>query len=174
MSTMRTKNSVRKSRRRSTTSLMRLRNGSTSSESQSTSASMKSSRIWREPITRVSANLSATFEAIKKDVRMGFFEKAWNKIKAVVNAIIDFATRIVELLGESIDLVGDIISSPRAFFRNLATGIGGGFSEFVDESMSSWPLRSLIGFAARAVSRFKSPKSGTPQVSSVCSHNYSI
>ena len=84
--------------------------------------------------------LKATFEAIKKDVRMGFFEKAWNKIKAVVNAIIDFATRLAELLGKMIGLLGDIISSPRAFFRNLATGISEGFSEFgrrIDEFLAT-------------------------------------
>ena len=86
------------------------------------------------------AKLKSTFEAIKTDVRMGIFEKAWNKIKAVVNAIIDFATRIAELLGKMIGLLGDIISSPRAFFRNLATGIAEGFSEFgrrIDEFLAT-------------------------------------
>jgi len=84
--------------------------------------------------------LKATFEAIKKDVRMGFFERAWNKIKAVVNAIIDFATRLAELLGKMIGLLGDIISSPRVFFRNLAAGISEGFSEFgrrIDEFLAT-------------------------------------
>ena len=76
--------------------------------------------------------LKATFEAIKEDVRMGIFERAWNKIKAVVNAIIEFATRIVELLARMVGVVGDIISSPRAFFRNLITGISQGFSTFVE------------------------------------------
>src|SRR6266496_1513585 len=74
--------------------------------------------------------LKATFDKIKKDVQTSWFEKAWNKIKAVVNAIIEFATRIAQLLGRMIGLLGDIISSPRAFFRNLATGISEGFSEF--------------------------------------------
>jgi hypothetical protein len=76
-------------------------------------------------------NLKAKFDAIKKDVLTSWFEKAWNKIKAVVNAIIDFATRIVELLGRLAYLVGDIVSSPRAFFSNLVNGIGQGFSTFV-------------------------------------------
>jgi hypothetical protein len=75
--------------------------------------------------------LRATFDGIKKDVLTGWLEKAWNKIKAVVNAIVEFATRIAELLGRIVYLLGDIISSPRAFFRNLVTGIGRGFSTFV-------------------------------------------
>lgn len=76
--------------------------------------------------------LQGTFDAIKKDVLTSWFEKAWNKLKAVVNAIIDFASRIAQLLGRIAYLAGDIISSPRYFFKNLVTGIGQGFSTFVD------------------------------------------
>ena len=76
--------------------------------------------------------LQSKFDEIKKDVLTSWLEKAWNKLKAIVNAIIEFATRIVELLGRMVGLVGDIISSPRAFFRNLATGISEGFSTFVN------------------------------------------
>ena len=42
--------------------------------------------------------LQRKFDEIKKDVLTSWLEKAWNKIKAVVNAIIEFATRIAELL----------------------------------------------------------------------------
>ena len=77
--------------------------------------------------------LQATFDTIKKDVLTSWWEKAWNKLKEVVNAIIDFATRIAELLGRLVHLVGDIIASPRAFFSNLVSGIGQGFSRFVDQ-----------------------------------------
>lgn len=76
--------------------------------------------------------LQGKFDEIKKDVLTSWLDKAWNKLKAVVNAIIDFATRIAELLGRLIYLLGDIISSPRHFFNNLVTGIGRGFSTFVD------------------------------------------
>ncbi|MGJ7506617.1 hypothetical protein [Variovorax sp. GT1P44] len=76
--------------------------------------------------------LEARFEEIKKDVLTSWFEKAWNKVKAVVNAIIEFATRILELLGRLAHLVGDIVSSPRAFFSNLISGIGQGFSAFIE------------------------------------------
>ncbi|HEY7181488.1 MAG TPA: hypothetical protein VIC84_08710 [Blastocatellia bacterium] len=76
--------------------------------------------------------LKGKFDEIKKDVLTSWFEKAWNKLKAVVNAIIDFATRIAELLGRVAYLLGDIVSSPRYFFNNLVTGIGRGFSTFVD------------------------------------------
>src|SRR5262249_4801045 len=76
--------------------------------------------------------LQATFDEIKKDVLTSWFEKAWNKLKAIVNAIIDFATRIAELLGRLAHLVGDIISSPRSFFSSLVIGIGQGFSTFVE------------------------------------------
>ncbi|WP_298685507.1 hypothetical protein [uncultured Methanomethylovorans sp.] len=76
--------------------------------------------------------LQGTFDAIKKDVLTSWFEKAWNKLKAVVNAIIDLATRIAQLLGRIAYLAGDIISSPRYFFKNLVTGIRQGFSTFVD------------------------------------------
>jgi hypothetical protein len=82
--------------------------------------------------SRSVGKLQATFDAIKKDVLTSWLEKAWNKLKAIVNAIIEFATRIVELLGRMVGLVGDIISSPRAFFRNLITGISQGFSTFVE------------------------------------------
>jgi|GEM_PF-2001500 len=84
--------------------------------------------------------LKATFDEISEDVQTSWLKKAWNKIKAVVNAIIDFATRIAELLGKMIGLLGDIISSPRAFFRNLANGISEGFAEFgrrIDEFLAT-------------------------------------
>ena len=77
--------------------------------------------------------LKATFDSIKKDVLTSWLEKAWNKLRAIVNAIIDFATRIAELLGRLVGLVGDIVSSPRYFFSNLVTGIGQGFSTFVNQ-----------------------------------------
>ncbi len=76
--------------------------------------------------------LQSKFDEIKKDVLTSWLEKAWNKLKAIVNAIIDFATKIIELLGRLVGVVGDIISSPRVFFRNLIAGIGQGFSTFVD------------------------------------------
>jgi hypothetical protein len=76
--------------------------------------------------------LEARFEEIKKDVLTSWLEKAWNKVKAVVNAIIEFATRILALLGRLAHLVGDIVSSPRAFFSNLISGIGQGFSAFIE------------------------------------------
>jgi hypothetical protein len=75
--------------------------------------------------------LKAKFDEIKKDVLTSWFEKAWNKIKAVVNAIVEFASRIAELLGRLAHLVGDIVTSPRYFFSNLVSGIGQGFSTFV-------------------------------------------
>jgi hypothetical protein len=76
--------------------------------------------------------LQATFDTIKKDVLTSWFEKAWNKLKAVVNAIIDFATRIAQLLGRLAHLIGDIVASPRAFFSHLGEGISQGFSTFID------------------------------------------
>jgi hypothetical protein len=76
--------------------------------------------------------LRATFDKIKEDVLTSWWEKAWNKLKAVVNAIIDFAKQIGALLGRLAHLVGDIISSPRRFFSNLVSGIGQGFSTFID------------------------------------------
>lgn len=76
--------------------------------------------------------LQSKFDEIKKDVLTSWLEKAWNKIKAVINAIIEFAKRILELLARIAGLAGDIISSPRAFFRNLGTGISEGFSTFVN------------------------------------------
>ena len=77
--------------------------------------------------------LQAKFDEIKKDVLTGWLERAWNKIKAVVNAIIEFATRLFQLLARVAGLAGDIISSPRAFFRNLAAGISEGFSTFIGD-----------------------------------------
>ncbi|KAA3609232.1 MAG: hypothetical protein DWQ05_23140 [Calditrichaeota bacterium] len=84
--------------------------------------------------------LQTTFDTIKKDVLTSWFEKAWNKIKAVVNAILNFAKRIAELLGRLAHLVGDIISSPRYFFNNLVDGIGQGFDTFaskIDEYLAT-------------------------------------
>jgi len=82
--------------------------------------------------TKSVGKLQATFDSIKKDVLTSWLEKAWNKIKAVVNAIIEFAKRVAELLVRMLHLVGDIVTSPRAFFRNLASGISQGFSTFVE------------------------------------------
>ena len=100
---------------------------------------------------KVAGTLDATFEAIRKDVLTSWWQKAWNKIKAVVNAIIEFATRIAELLGKMLYLLGDIISSPRYFFNNLVTGIGRGLStfvqridEFLAEAFFDW-LRGSTG-----------------------------
>ena len=76
--------------------------------------------------------LQAKFDEIKKDVLTSWLEKAWNKIKAVVNAIIEFAKRIFQLLARIAGLAADIISSPRVFFRNLAAGISEGFSTFIN------------------------------------------
>lgn len=81
---------------------------------------------------KVAGTLQATFEAIRKDVLTSWWQKAWNKIKAVVGAIVEFATRIAQLLGKMLHLLGDIISSPRYFFNNLVTGIGRGLSTFVE------------------------------------------
>ena len=86
-------------------------------------------RIYNDSVGK----LKTTFDAIRKDVLTGWLEKAWNKLKAVVNAIIDFATRIAELLGRLVHLVADIVSSPRRFFSNLVTGIGQGFSTFANQ-----------------------------------------
>jgi hypothetical protein len=99
--------------------------------------------------------LQSTFDEIKKDVLTSWWEKAWNKLKAIVNAIIDFASRIVELLGRLAYLVGDIVTSPRAFFRNLANGISTGFSTFIGDiggylatAFFDW-LRGSSGVAVR-------------------------
>lgn len=104
---------------------------------------------------KVARTLDATFEAIRKDVLTSSWEKAWNKIKAVVNAIIDFATRIAELLGRMVHLLGDIITSPRYFFTNLVTGIGRGLSSFVEridtflaEAFFDW-LRGATGVSVQ-------------------------
>ena len=101
------------------------------------------------------AKLHTTFDKIKKDVLTSWFEKAWNKLKAVVNAIIEFASRIGQLLGRLAHLVGDIIASPRAFFSNLASGIKQGFStfiggigEFLATAFFDW-LRGASGLAVQ-------------------------
>ena len=107
--------------------------------------------------------LKATFDEIKKDVLTSWLEKAWNKLKAIVNAIIDFATRIAELLGRIAYLVGDIVSSPRYFFSNLVTGIGQGFSTFVeqiDEFLATAFFDWLRGSSGLAI---QLPKDGGPK-----------
>ena len=60
-------------------------------------------RVYSESVGK----LKSTFDAIKKDVLTRWWEKAWNKLKAIVNAIIDFATRIAELLGRLVHLVAE-------------------------------------------------------------------
>lgn len=101
--------------------------------------------------------LQATFDAIKKQVLTSWLEKAWNKLKAIVNAIIDFATRIAELLGRMISLLGDIVSSPRYFFKNLVTGIAQGFSTFVDR------IDEYLAGIFRLASRCERHTDSTPQ-----------
>jgi hypothetical protein len=107
--------------------------------------------------------LQATFDAIKKDVLTSWFEKAWNKLKAIVNAIIEFATRLAQLLGRMISLLGDIISSPRYFFNNLVTGIARGFSTFaerIDEFLATAFFDWLRGASGMPV---QLPKDWGPQ-----------
>jgi hypothetical protein len=83
--------------------------------------------------SRSAGKLKATFDQIKEDVLTSWIKRAWKKLKAVINAIIDFASRIVQLLGRIAYLVGDIVTSPRKFFRTLAAGIGEGFSTFAKD-----------------------------------------
>jgi hypothetical protein len=107
--------------------------------------------------------LQATFDTIRKDVLTSWFEKAWNKLKAVVNAIIDFATRIAQLLGRLANLIGDIVASPRAFFSHLGEGISQGFSTFInriDEFLATAFFDWLRGSSGLP---FQMPKDWSPK-----------
>ncbi len=73
------------------------------------------------------------YERLKKENETTWLEAAWNKVKAVVKAIINFARRIVKLLGRLVYLVGDIIASPGSFFDNLIEGVTQGFSTFIKD-----------------------------------------
>ena len=102
--------------------------------------------------------LQYKFDEIKKDVLTSWLEKAWNKIKAVVNAIIEFATRIPSCWTDCWS--GSATLSPA---RGHSSGISAlesrrVFRCSVDESMSFSPLRSLIGFAVSSGVMVQLPK----------------
>ena len=77
------------------------------------------------------AKLKDTFETIRKEAAMSWWEKAWRKIKEIVTVIIDIGKLLLKILVKAAGVIGDIIAHPIRFFGNLIDAVSSGFSNFV-------------------------------------------
>ena len=77
------------------------------------------------------AKLKDTFETIRKEAAMSWWEKAWRKIKEIVTIIIDIGKLLLKILVKAAGVIGDIIAHPIRFFGNLIDAVSTGFSNFI-------------------------------------------
>jgi len=78
------------------------------------------------------AKLKDTFETIRKEAALSWWQKAWRKIKDIVNTIIEIGKLLLNVLKKAANVIGDIISHPIRFFENLIEGVSLGFKNFVN------------------------------------------
>ena len=88
-------------------------------------------RLAKDYVTNV-GKLKTTFETIRAESAMPWWQKAWNAIKKIAMVIYDLGKLLVNVLIKAVSVIGDIIAHPIRFFGNLIKGIGKGFSDFVD------------------------------------------
>ena len=77
------------------------------------------------------SKLKDTFETIRKEAALSWWEKAWRKIKEIALIIYDLGKTLLNILIKAASVVGDIIRHPIRFFENLIEGITRGFKNFV-------------------------------------------
>lgn len=75
--------------------------------------------------------LKSTFEDIRKEAAMSWWEKAWRKIKEIATIIFDIAKLLLNVLVKAASVIGDIVAHPIRFFGNLINGVATGFKNFV-------------------------------------------
>lgn len=78
------------------------------------------------------SKLEQTFEDIRKEAALSWWERAWNKIKEIATIIFDIGNLLLNVLVKAAGVIGDIIAHPIRFFGNLIDGISLGFGNFID------------------------------------------
>lgn len=76
--------------------------------------------------------LKDTFEQIRKESALSFWERAWIAIKKIAMIVYDLGKLLVEVLIKAASVIGDIIAHPIRFFGNLISAVGDGFRNFKD------------------------------------------
>lgn len=78
------------------------------------------------------SKLKETFEKIRKEAAMSWWERAWNAIKEIALAVYNLGKLLVKVLIKAVSVIGDILTSPISFVKNLFKAVKQGFSNFVD------------------------------------------
>lgn len=77
------------------------------------------------------SKLKDTFETIRQEAALHWWERAWRKIKEIATLIYDLGKTLLNILVKAASVIGDIIRHPIRFFENLIEGITRGFKNFV-------------------------------------------
>lgn len=75
--------------------------------------------------------LKETFEEIRKESAMSWWERAWNAIKKIALMVYELGKLLVKVLVKGASVIGDIVAHPIRFIGNLITAVGNGFRNFV-------------------------------------------
>ncbi|SEI51227.1 protein of unknown function [Dyadobacter sp. SG02] len=103
--------------------------------------------LSREYVKNVSA-LKETFEKIRAEAAMPWWQKAWNAIKKVATILYDLGKLLLNVLAKAAGVIGDIIAHPLRFIGNLFKAVGKGFDMFVGrigEHLEKIILRLVLG-----------------------------
>ena len=76
------------------------------------------------------SKLKKTFEDIRAEAALHWWERAWRKIKEVATIIYNLGKLLLNILVKAVSVIGDILAHPIRFVENLIDGIGTGFSNF--------------------------------------------
>jgi len=76
------------------------------------------------------SKLKETFEEIRAEAALKWWEKAWRAIKEIALIIYDLGKLLLDILAKAAGVIGDILSSPVQFFKNLVQAISDGFNNF--------------------------------------------
>lgn len=77
------------------------------------------------------SKLKDTFEEIRKEAALKWWERAWRKIKEIATIIYDIGKLLLNVLVKAASVIGDIIAHPIRFFGNLIDGVSLGFKQFI-------------------------------------------
>lgn len=109
------------------------------------------------------AKLEQTFEDIRKEAALSWWERAWRKIKEIATIIFDIGKLLLNILVKAANVIGDIVLHPIRFFGNLIDGVSLGFGNFMDrlpEHLENVMFKLVLGVIPPGVSL---PDSWTPQ-----------
>ncbi len=77
------------------------------------------------------SKLKQTFEDIRAEAALKWWERAWRKIKEIALIIYNLGKTLLNILVKAASVIGDILAHPIRFFGNLIDGIGLGFKNFI-------------------------------------------